>query len=348
MSTTTSKSQTAVKHAPLRKPAAESKRMRVALLVYPGLQILDAAGPAAVFTTANRCIGRHVYEVDLVSSSGQAVPSNSAVTVLTRPLRQYAARHVHTFLLVGGESTAVAAAMRDRALTRWLKQAAKFAARYGSVCTGTFVLAAAGLLQGRRVATHWEGCAELAQRFPTLSVDSDALYVEDGPVWTSAGVTTGIDMALYMVERDLGAAVASEVAQRLVVYSRRPGHQSQFSPLLLAQCRSDAPYAALIDWMQAHLHETLDVERLAKRAGQSERDFHRKFQSALGETPARFVESLRLDQVRALLLHDVSLKEIAQQTGFGSAVRLSRSFERRFGVKPSLFREMQPRDAAED
>ncbi|MDP9152351.1 MAG: helix-turn-helix domain-containing protein, partial [Myxococcota bacterium] len=185
-------------------------------------------------------------------------------------------------------------------------------------------------------------CAELARRFSDVRVQADALYVVDGPVWTSAGVTTGIDMALAMVEADASASVAASVAQRLVVYARRPGHQAQFSTLLEAQTRADAPYAKLVDWIHANLGEPLGAERLARRAGQSPRDFHRKFSKSIGQTPARFVESLRLEQVRLLLQHPLDLKEVAARTGFGGAIRMSRAFERRFGVKPSMFRQMLP------
>jgi transcriptional regulator GlxA family with amidase domain len=312
------------------------------LVVYDGAQILDVTGPAAVFTGANRGSARPLYDVELVSALGAPVRTSSAVTVETRAAAVTPLRDLDTVLVVGGEDTAVLAAIQDDTLRRFVRAAAGCARRFGSVCSGAFLLADYGLLDGRRVATHWDGCALLAKTFPALTVDADALYVVDGPVWTSAGVTTGIDMALAMVEADVGAAIAGEVAQRLVVYARRPGHQSQFSALLRAQVRSDAPYADLVEWLHEHLEADLGVEALAKRAGQSPRDFHRKFSVALGETPARFLENLRLERVRALLGHSLALKEIADRTGFGSAVRMSRAFERRFGVKPSMFRQMLP------
>jgi transcriptional regulator GlxA family with amidase domain len=332
--------------APRHTPHPASTRRcgprRIVLVVYDGAQILDVSGPAAVFTSANRCSGERHYDVEIVSSSGEPVVTSGAMTVQTKPLPAVSQRDLDTLLVVGGDDQAVLAATRDEALCRWLRRAAPRARRYGSVCSGTFVLAVCGLVDGRRVATHWDGCAQLAQMFPTVQVDPEALYVVDGACWTSAGVTTGIDMALAMVEADVGAELAGAVAQRLVVYARRPGHQSQFSALLRAQVRCDAPYAELVEWMHANLERDLGVEALAKRCGQSPRDFHRKFARTTGQTPARFVENLRLDRVRALLGHDLALKEIAVETGFGSAVRMSRAFERRFGVKPSLFREMQP------
>jgi transcriptional regulator GlxA family with amidase domain len=217
---------------------------------------------------------------------------------------------------------------------------APFTRRYGSVCTGAFVLASAGLLDGKRVATHWASCARLAEKFPALSVDAEALYVVDGKVWTSAGVTTGIDMALALVEADLGAATANLIARHFVLYARRPGYQSQFSPMLQAQAAADAPFASLIDWMQDHLDRELDVPTLARHAGYSERSFYRKFTEATGKTPAHFVEDLRLDAARTLLSKGLALKTIAGRVGLKSSARLGQAFERRFGMPPSLFRQM--------
>jgi transcriptional regulator GlxA family with amidase domain len=202
------------------------------------------------------------------------------------------------------------------------------------------VLAAAGLLDGKRVATHWASCERLSKDFPALEVDADSLYVVDGKVWTSAGVTTGIDMALALVEADLGPATANLIARHFVLYGRRPGYQSQFSPLLQAQTEAAAPFAALIDWMQTHLDRQLDVPALAGRAGLAERSFYRKFTEATGKTPAHFVEGLRLDAARTLLAKGLPLKSIAGKVGLSSPARLAQAFERRFGMTPSLFREM--------
>ncbi len=311
------------------------------MVVYPGTQILDVTGPAAVFSTANRCLGAARYGIEIVSSSGKPTASGP-VTIATRSIRSVSTRAIDTLLIAGGESVAVRVASADHALAAWVRRAAPQARRYGSVCSGAILLAAWGLLDGRHAATHWADCMELSERFPMVKVDSDSLYVVDGPVWTSAGVTTGIDMALAMVESDVGAAVAGAVAQRLVVYARRPGHQTQFSALLRAQLRVDAPYAELIEWIHDNLAHELGVEVLAKRAGQSARDFHRKFSRETGQTPAHFVENLRLDRARMLLSQRFVLKEIAEQTGFGTVLRMSRAFERRFGVKPTLFRQMLP------
>lgn len=312
---------------------------RIALLAYEGAQVLDLTGPAAVFANANRVLARPVYDVQILSSTGGALRLQGDVTVHSRPLSAVRAASVHTVLVVGGAEQAVRAAARDRALARFLKRVSRSCERYGSVCSGTFVLAAHGLLDGKRVTTHWEGSARLAELFPKLTVDADALYIEDGRVWTSAGVTAGIDMALALVARDVGAEVAAKIAQNLVLYQRRPGFQSQFSPLLGAQRKADAPFGELVDWIHAHLTSPLSVELLARRAGQSLRTFQRHFTSALGSSPAHFVEQLRLERARTLLAEPLSLKEVAARSGFADAVHLSRAFERRFGVRPGRLRE---------
>ena len=316
---------------------------RIVLVAYEGCQLLDVTGPAAVFGAANEAIreggARPFYDVAIVSPDGGAVVSNCGVALQSKRI----AGQPDTLLVAGG-SRGLKAAMARADLRRWLRKVAPGARRYGSVCTGAFVLAAAGLLDGKRVATHWASCRRLAERFAALEVDAESLYVVDGKVWTSAGVTTGIDMALALVEADLGAATANMIARHFVLYARRPGYQSQFSPVLQAQTSAETPFANLIDWMQAHLDEPLDVPALAARAGLSERSFYRKFIDATGKTPAHFVESLRLDAARTLLGEGLPLKAIAGQVGLRSSARLGRAFERRFGMAPSLFREMHAAD----
>src|SRR5262245_3739473 len=204
----------------------------VALVVYDGFQLLDMSGPASVFAAANDAVGRPAYAVTIASPGGGLVASSSGVAVRTRPLAKLAERRIGTLLITGGEAAALRSVIALPAVRRRLPRLCGQATRFGSVCSCTFVLAALGLIDGRRVATHWAGCAELAALYPRVAVDPHALYEVDGPVWTSAGVTTGIDMALAMVERDVGADVANTIAKRLVLYARRPGYQSQFSPLL--------------------------------------------------------------------------------------------------------------------
>ncbi|MDC8757321.1 GlxA family transcriptional regulator [Janthinobacterium fluminis] len=317
--------------------------LHIALLAFDGVQILDVSGPAAVFAAANDACGRAFYRVHILSAAGGAVRSSSAVSVASAALAGLAPAAVHTLLIVGGEQAALLRMAAEPAVRLWVRDCAATARRYGSVCSGALALGALGLIDGKRVATHWDSCDTLARNNPGARVDADALYIEDGRLWTSAGVTTGIDMCLAMVERDLGAAVSDAIAARLVLYARRPGHQSQFSPMLHAQARAGAPFAALIGWMKEHLAEQLDVPALAARVAMSARSFHRKFSAAVGETPARFVETLRLDQARQLLAARVALKDIAARTGFATPAQLSKAFERRFGVTPMLFRATHAR-----
>jgi transcriptional regulator GlxA family with amidase domain len=317
---------------------------QVALLVYPGFELLDASGPASVFAQANRALSeggeRAFYAVEMISPDGGRVASSSGVALHTRALSRMPPAKVDTLLIAGAEAESLRAVIAVPAVGRWVPRCSAAAARFGSVCAGTFILAALGLLHGKRVATHWAACAPLAERYPSVTVDPDSVYVVDGKVWTSAGVTTGIDMALAMVHRDLDAHIACHVAKRLVLYARRPGYQSQFSPLLRAQVKADSPFAELISWLQDHLDRPLDVPSLAARACLSERTFYRKFLAATGESPARFIETLRLDAARMLLSQELSLKEIAARVGLSPTARLSEAFERRFGVTPRLFREM--------
>lgn len=316
----------------------------VAFVVYPGFELLDMSGPASVFTGANRSLGLRekspFYAVDLVSLAGGSVTSSSGVVVETQSLGDRTRKPVDTILVAGAEREHLLPVLADPSWAAWLPKLAGKAQRFGSVCSGAILLARLGLLDGRRVATHWDACAPLSAAFASVTVDPDSLYVVDGRLWTSAGVTTGIDMALAMVAHDLSADVASEVAKRLVLYARRPGYQSQFSPLLQAQVKADSPFADLIAWILANLGSRLDVPALADRAALSERTFHRKFVAATGQTPARFVETARLDAARMLLCRGLSLKSVAAEVGLSPATRFCEAFERRFGLAPRLFREM--------
>lgn len=257
----------------------------------------------------------------------------------TSSLFDYRARKDDTILVAGGPEPALVAAMSEGNLQRWLR-AASGARRLGSVCTGAFVLAHAGLLDGRRVATHWAACERLARFRPQATVDPSAIFVQDGNLWTSAGVTTGIDMALAMVEEDLGAPAADSVAARLVLYARRPGFQSQFSTTLVAQLERSNPFGPLLLWARAHLTE-LSPECLARRAGQSPRTFHRHCVDLIGTTPAKLIEKLRVEQARTLLATtSAPTKAVARDAGFGSVDRMTRAFVRELGVAPRTYRTL--------
>lgn len=316
----------------------------VALLAHAGFELLDVAGPASVFTAANHALRRGgqkpFYAIGVVSPSGGLVVSDGGVALQSRALARMPAAKVDTLLIAGGHTETLLAAVGEPAVRRWVPRCVASVTRFGSICTGAFVLAALGLLDGKRVATHWEGSVRLAEAHPSVNVDPDALYVVDGKVWTSAGVTAGIDMVLAMVARDIGAAIANDIAKGLVLYARRPGYQSQFSPLLRLQLKADDPFGELIEWMRANLHRSLDVPSLAIRVTLSERTFYRKFVAVTGQSPASFIERLRLDEARVLLGQRLPLKAIASRVGLSPTTRFTAAFARRFGVAPRLFRDM--------
>ncbi len=304
------------------------------MVAFSGAQTLDVAGPAEAFSVASRLEGPASYEVVLAAASGASVRTTCGFEVAARRLDRVRVRPRDTVLVAGGADRGVREATKNTALLRWIARAASVARRIGSVCSGAFVLAAAGVLDGRRAATHWSACDLLAGWRPAVTVDPNAIFVRDGRVWTSAGVTTGIDMALAMVEEDHGRAVADRVAAQLVLYARRPGFQSQFSEALLAQTDAGDPLAAIVTRARTQLRD-LDVPRLAKLAGVSDRTLHRRCQEHLGITPAKLVERLRVEHARTLLTTtETSLKAIAYASGFTSGERMRRAFERELGVRP--------------
>lgn len=312
----------------------------IVFLTYEGAQLLDVAGPASVFAEANEFVRKPAYRVIVVSPDGGLVSSRGGVTLATDPVLDIAAARIDTLIVSGGIGAPLLALVSNDAVARWFRRAARHARRVGSTCTGAFVLANWGVLDGRRAATHWQAADRLRTEFPSVTVDADALFVEDGKVWTSAGVSTGIDMALAMVEQDLGRTVVSNVAQRLVLQVRRPGHQSQFSTVLKAQ---GGTYAELVRWIDMNLQADLSIEALARQANQSVRTFCRRFSEELGASPGAFVERMRLDRARTLLEAGTAAKRVALDTGFGSMDRLWRAFKRVYAINPSTYRAMHRR-----
>jgi transcriptional regulator GlxA family with amidase domain len=311
----------------------------VDVLAYPAVQLLDVTGPLQVFATANDIIagtgGARPYAPRVVSQGGRGVTASAGVTLAANPLPR-AGQALDTLLVPGGEGVDAAAA--NPVLVDWVRQRATRARRLASVCTGAFLLAATGLLDGRRAVTHWKYCAKLAQRFPAVHVESDPIFVSDGSVWTSAGVTAGIDLALALVEEDLGRSVALAVARYLVVFLKRPGGQAQFSAALALQAADDR-FGALHGWINNHLGDDLSLSVLANRAGMSERSFSRHYAQASGQTPARAIERLRVEEARRLLSESrTPVKRIAQRCGFGSEETMRRSFLRLLAVTPQDYR----------
>ena len=308
----------------------------VELLVFPSVQLLDVAGPLQVFASANEMAangpGRSApYLLKVVARSGTSVRTSSGLALSAEPLPSMD-EVPDTLLVAGGPGVEQAAA--DRFLVDWLRDRAERTRRIASVCTGAILLATAGVLNGRRATTHWSICTELGRRFPEVRVEPDPIFVRDGPVWTSAGVTAGIDLALALVEEDLGRSVALAVERYLVVFLKRPGGQAQSSVALSLQAADDK-FGMLHTWIEAHLADDLSLSALARQAGMSERSFSRHYAEATGLTPARSVERLRVEAARRLLSDSrLPAKRISQRCGFGSEETMRRSFLRVLSVAP--------------
>jgi transcriptional regulator GlxA family with amidase domain len=323
-------------------PRAAATRS-VAMVAFPGVQILDVTGPLEVFACATRLLtARHgftspAYRVEILATRAGTVRCSSGVAVVAeRALRNVRGR-LDTLLVAGGEGTP--AALRDRALVDWLRTMAPRVRRLGSVCSGSFVLAEAGLLDGRRATTHWGSCATLAKLYPSVTVDPDPIFVRDGSVYTSAGVTAGMDLALALVEEDHGRDLALQVARQLVMFLRRPGGQSQFSAQLAVQVADREPLRELQAWIAEHPGADLSVPTLAQRVAMSPRNFARVFTREVGMTPARFVESVRVEAARRRLEESAQgVDGVASACGFGTAESMRRAFRRTLRVPPAAYR----------
>jgi transcriptional regulator GlxA family with amidase domain len=314
---------------------------RVTILALADTQSLDVLGPVEVFDAATRVVaGRGEqggYVVDVVTPGGGGVALSNGLRLSAAPLPSRRAA-IDTIMVAGGSGARYVRADGDA--VAWLRDAAPRARRVTSVCTGAFALATAGLLDGRRATTHWAWCAALARECAQVVVDPDPIYVRDGDVWTSAGVTAGMDLALALVEDDLGRETALEVARWLVLFLKRPGGQSQFSAGLAAQAAAARePLRDVQDWIAARLDGDLSVPVLAARACLSERHFARAFRAETGMTPAAYVEALRVERARALLEDGQAVEAAARAAGFASAEVMRRVFHRRLGVGPSAYRE---------
>jgi transcriptional regulator GlxA family with amidase domain len=311
----------------------------IEVLAYPSVQLLDVTGPVQVFASANdfatEAGATPPYELRVVAQAGPSVTASAGVGLAAIPLPAIGAP-LDTLMIAGGQGVETAAA--DPGLVDWVRQRAKDARRVASVCTGAFLLAASGVLDGKRATTHWSLCAELARRFPAIRVEPDPIFVRDGSIWTSAGVTAGIDLALALVEQDLGHAASLAVARYLVMFLKRPGGQAQFSAALALQTAEDK-FGALHDWISRHLAEDISLQVLARQAGMSERSFSRRYAEATGLTPGRAVEQLRVEAARRLLLESrLPVKRISQRCGFGSEETMRRSFIRLLAVSPQDYR----------
>jgi transcriptional regulator GlxA family with amidase domain len=305
----------------------------VAVLIFPGFQLLDAAGPITVFEEARREADARAYRLRLIARTAGPIASSSGMQLIAEPLVD---EPLDTLIVAGGWGTREASACAET--LAYVRAAARRARRTASVCSGAFILAAAGLLNGRRATTHWGRAAEFARAYPQIRVEPDRIFIRDGAMWTSAGITAGIDLALALVAEDLGEAVAKRAAQQLVVYHRRPGGQSQFSALIEVDCPGSR-FSPLLAWARERLDERLPVERLADRAAMSPRHFARTFAAETGMTPAKAIERLRLEASRERVESGLEpIEQIAARAGFGDPERMRRAFIRAFGQPPQALR----------
>ena len=310
---------------------------RVVVVTFAQAQILDVTGPLEVFSSASRFLPSARYRTDVVTTTGGPVLASCGLEFAATPIADVDPP-VDTLVVAGGAEMKEAAA--DQELLHHVRRLAAAARRVTSVCSGAFVLAAAGLLSGRRATTHWAECGLLNDTYADVTVESDSIYVQDGNVWTSAGVTAGIDLALALVAEDHGHQAAASVARHLVVYLQRSGGQAQFSALMAAQGADTPPVRDLLPWLRDHLDEDLSVPALARRANLSERHFSRVFKAELGVTAAEHVETVRLESAcRLLETTGRSIEQIARTCGFGTPETMNRTFRRRLNTTPGEHRE---------
>jgi transcriptional regulator GlxA family with amidase domain len=314
-----------------KSPRFPPKPRTVLFVLFPGFQIVDAAGPIGAFEIAARYVPG-AYTLKLAATNAGLIPSSAGVAM---PAETLTRAKVDTFIVVGGDGTR--AAIHDERLIGAIKAAPKHSRRVASVCSGALLLAQAGVLDGKRATTHWRRAPQMAQMFPNVRVESDCIHVKDGAVWTSAGITAGIDLALAMIAEDLGEDVAASVAREMVVYAKRPGGQAQHSALLDLDAGA-SKFAKLNTWMREHLGEDLSVERLAAEAAMSPRNFARAYATETGVTPAKAVERLRVEAARAALAQGGAIQEIARRMGFGDPERMRRAFVRLYGAPPAAMR----------
>jgi transcriptional regulator GlxA family with amidase domain len=330
------------KSAKTRRPELREKLpdRRVAIVAFPGVTLLDISGPAQVFAELHEIeLPAAGYALSYLSTSGGLVPTDVGMMIDTAPIGSIKPQQVDTLIIPGGPG--IWALRQDDVLMKWITQALPKARRIASVCLGAFVLAWTGSLDGRRAATHWRYCPRLQDSFPDIRVEPNAIFVQDGRVWSSAGVSAGIDLALAMIEEDFGHTIALDVARRLVVFLKRPGGQSQFSTVLAAQASDvEGRFSALHAWIIENIANDLKVETLAERAGMTPRTFARTYVSRTGMTPANGVEALRVETARLLLESRQigGVVEVAKRSGFGDDERMRRAFLRHLGVTPSEYR----------
>ena len=318
--------------------------MNVLFVVYPDIVLLDLVGPLQVFTHAHRNDrSGPAYQTNVVSFAGGMTGTNTVLQIDSDPLQNWLEDHpstsIHTLVVVGGDGAIVAAA--DALFVEQVKCLADRSTRVCSVCSGAFVLAAAGLLDDLRAVTHWEDCDQLAAQYPEVNVEVDPIYIKDGNVWTSAGITAGIDMALAIIEEDLGQPAAIAMARSLVTPMVRSGGQSQFSPELDRQARDiEGRFSSLHNWISNNIERKISVDDMATQCGMSPRNFSRRYAETMGTSPAKAIEAVRVSAARDLLATtDKAIKTVAVKCGFQDDERMRRAFLRQINTSPSEYRK---------
>ncbi len=315
------------------------EKIRIGVVIFPEAQVLDITGPHEVFSSA-RCFleiyeSSKDYEVFLISKTLQQVEMSSGMQIMPTYDFSNCPVDIDTLIVPGAED--MNQVLGDGEFLQWIEEQSSKVRRLVSVCTGAFILAKLGLLKGKHITTHWAYCDDMQKLFPQLNIDSDSIFIKEGNTYTSAGVTAGMDLSLALVEEDMGKKIAMSVARKLVIFYKRPGGQKQFSEFILSQ--SNIHFSALIDWIIENLSTELSIVTLANKVNMSPRNFTRQFKEKVGETPAKFIESLRISQAHMLLENKgISLKSIASQCGFKSEEQMRRAFQRELCVTPNEYR----------
>jgi transcriptional regulator GlxA family with amidase domain len=317
----------------------DMEKIRIGILVFSEAQVLDITGPHEVFSSSavfqRQAQTPKEYEVFLVAKDLNPIAMSSGMKIVPDYQFNTFPKPLDTLIIPGAENKETA--IEDAELLTWIQEQSKHVRRLVSICTGAFFLARLGLLDGKDVTTHWAYCSNMKKNFPQLNVVSDSIFIRQGNIYTSAGVTAGMDLSLALVEEDIGKDIAMSVARKLIIFYKRPGGQNQFSEFILSQ--SNSYFGELTDWIINHLSNDLSIETLAEQASMSPRNFIRKFKEELGCTPAKFIERLRLRQARMLLENRSSvLKTVANQCGFKSEEQMRRAFQRTLCVTPNEYK----------
>ncbi len=330
-------------HVPDRIADRMPDQLNVLFIVYSNIVLLDLVGPLQVFSHARKnTLSDPAYQTNIASFDGGNIKTNTILKIDTDPIANWLVKHqntsIHTLVVIGGDGAT--AASQDQSFVDQVRQLADLSMRVCSVCSGALVLAAAGLLDGRRAVTHWEDCDQLAAQYPAVNVEVDPIYIKDGNIWTSAGITAGIDMALAIIEEDLGKPATIEMARSLVTPMVRSGGQSQFSPKLDRQARdAEGRFSSLHDWIIDNIQQKISVDDMAEECGMSSRNFSRRYTEIMGASPAKAIEAIRIDVARELLTTTKkSVKMVAAICGFQDDERMRRAFLRHIKTPPSQYR----------